>query len=49
MSDKNHQQNDNSTASPVPHIPTPIPAPEKKPLDKVKPPTEKKRSREWER
>ena len=29
--------------------PPPIPAPEEKPLDKVKPPTEKKRSRERER
>ena len=29
--------------------PAPIPAPEDKPLDRVKPPTEKKRSRERER
>ena len=29
--------------------PVPVPAPEDKPLDRVKPPTEKKRSRERER
>ena len=29
--------------------PAPVPATEGKPLDKVKTPTEKKRSREWER
>ena len=29
--------------------PLPVPAPEDKPLDRVKPPTEKKRSRERER
>ena len=29
--------------------PAPIPAPEDRPLDRVKPPTEKKRSRERER
>ena len=30
-------------------IPVPVPAPEDRPLDRVKPPTEKKRSRERER
>ena len=29
--------------------PPPVPAPEDRPLDRVKPPTEKKRSREHER
>jgi len=29
--------------------PAPVPDPEQKPLDRVKPPTEKKRSRELER
>jgi hypothetical protein len=29
--------------------PTPVPSPEDRPLDRVKPPTEKKRSRERER
>lgn len=35
--------------SPPVHIPAPVPDPEGKPLDRVKPPTEKKRSRELER
>ena len=30
-------------------LPTPVPAPKDRPLDRIKPPTEKKRSRERER
>ena len=43
------EQNYNMIDGIINNAPLPVPAPESKPLDRVKPPTEKKRSRERER
>ena len=43
------EQNANMIDGIINNTPPPIPAPEDRPLDRVKPPTEKKRSRERER
>ena len=50
MNDNNNTKNNNGIVA-IPPVVAPIrvPVADSGPLDKVKPPTEKKRSREWER
>ena len=49
LSEEANANNIDGIINNLPLPPVPVPEPDKKPLDRVKPPTEKKRSRDLER